>query len=182
MRFYFLPVLSAAAVIALVVSGCGLAPTTSYKKKTTGTNSNFILDYRNVPAEFNCPGSTNIEPSYDASFNGSGYYEVCTSKSSIYNIYVLAANAKASTTVCFFPVEYLNDQNIFVKPDVSNSGLPWVKCNTLTSNNGAPFTFDMTTFNAAFIVEQKDVYQMQSCLIAGNYFGCPTNFSFGKFK
>ncbi|HAR43178.1 MAG TPA: hypothetical protein DCS07_11220 [Bdellovibrionales bacterium] len=128
--------------------------------------------------EYVCPATPNVLADYDFEFNGSGTYTVCQSQN-LENIEIHGKTAQ-SNTICVFPIQYVNEQNIYWKPELA-TGRPLSSCITVNSTAGVYATFPGITFNAVFIVENTDRWQMEQCLITGTYATCP-HYSYGKFR
>jgi hypothetical protein len=132
-------------------------------------------------AAYNCPSSANVVPDYDWLFNGTGYYQVCPSKSNLSDILV-HGTPPAAGPVCIFPAEIASNGQVYAKPDVNkNDGSPWVQCIT-PGVDGVHASFPGISWNAAFIVAGQDVQQMSLCIQGGIYSYCPKNYSFGSFR
>lgn len=171
--------------IMIFISGCGVsmpsssnlvsAPPGSYQQGvllgqgsagSTATNS-----------AFTCPSSPNVTAASNSGFDSIGNFTVCSDASD--NANILIHGSTQSGEVCVFPAQVIDSEHVYTKPDLS-TGAPWYQCYP-PSTGGIVATFSDINWNAAFIVEQTNVKQMQSCLIGGNYLQCPV-YAFGKFE
>lgn len=169
-------------LLAVATTGCGnilkpyvpRAPEGSYGRSPASVRPST----GGSPQGYACPDSPNVVPDYDYERDGTGQFSVCHNRDSQADILVHGSISQG-TSICIFPAQVIDDQHIYVKPDVQ-TGLPWSQCVEVT-DQGAYARFEGISWNAAFIVESIHKSQMQSCLFGGNYYGCP-RYSFGRFR
>jgi len=160
--------------------GCGgairpVVPTaleSSYRLSAyTSTDDQSSSNYR-------CPSNPNVIPDYDDRLDGTGQYSVCTHRSSESQI-LIQADSYQNEKLCIFPAQVIDSKHIYVKPD-TQTGAPWHQC-IPQANSGIFADFTGIQYNAVFIIDGSDEYQMTKCLIGGNYYACP-QYSFGQFR
>ena len=169
-----------ALMLGALASGCGqiinthqdVAPGTSYQ--------HISLTHSTPPMDdgYQCPQKDNVVPDYDYQFDGTGFFKVCVNPISNYLIKIHGSTPSGGA-ICVFPAQIVDSRHTFTKPD--NIGAPMFTCYEI-NKTGIVADFEKTNFNAAFIVDEKDREQMQYCLMGGNYFACPKNYSFGRFR
>jgi hypothetical protein len=138
-----------------------------------------IFSTTTTVGDFICPKAFNTAPDYDYDLDGSKFYRICKHKSSANDVLVWGKTSK-DKQVCVFPVEYVDRDHLYAKPDTS-TGLPLVTCADNNEVSGLAMRFPGITFNALFIVEGADKAQMQSCLKQSNFYLCP-HYTYGKFR
>ncbi|OFZ21749.1 MAG: hypothetical protein A2X94_15795 [Bdellovibrionales bacterium GWB1_55_8] len=173
----FFPALAA----TVLLSACGNLSVPSVKKVPAGSYVTGPLVSADSPTTddgFTCPSKPNVVPDYDWSFDDSGQYTVCQKRESRADIKIHGTTSD-SNTICIFPVQYVDDEHIYTKPDLT-TGAPLAQCIQI-SPAGVFANFPDINFNAVFIVEKPYLAQMKTCLAAGNYYGCPA-YSYGVFR
>lgn len=162
--------------------GCGgairpVVPTaleSSYRLSayTVGDNSS------GISIEYRCPSNPNVIPDFDGKLDGTGQYSVCTHNSSKSQI-LIQPESYQNEKLCIFPAQVIDSKHVYVKPDTQTGG-PWHQC-IPHADSGIFADFPGIQYNAVFIVDGSDEYQMTKCLIGGNYYACP-QYSFGQFR
>jgi hypothetical protein len=178
-----IPTLSLWALLAVTATACGSFNEQRAKAPDGVYGSSTQLSQDPVPdaeRNFRCPDSPNAKPDYDRDFDGSGFYRVCPSLVSPYDV-LIRGKTHSSDTICVWPAEYINQGTVYLKPD-RPGGTPQVSCYNIHDNpNGVLASFLATRYNSVFVVEGQYKDQMAACLPGGNYFLCPP-YSFGKFR
>lgn len=128
--------------------------------------------------DYACPSTSNIEPDYDRWLDGSMTFTACKHLDSAFKI-LIHGKTRASDTICVYPAQYIDQRNVYLKPDLSGTG-PLHQCMQISAA-GVFVDFDRVNYNAVFIVEKSDESQMTNCLAGGNYALCPI-YSFGRFR
>jgi hypothetical protein len=172
---------------AALVTGCGNLDASRYRAPSDSYGSvQASLDplgtaSSGLDKNFLCPSTANVVPDYDRDFDGSGFYRVCPSTISPYDV-LIHGRTHASDTICVIPAEYIDATHVYLKPLVQG-GQPQVSCLNAAQSAGAGVlaTFPATRYNAVFIVESQYKDAMMACLPGGNYLFCPP-YSFGKFR
>lgn len=141
-----------------------------------GGSYNYVQD-----GEYECPADdkANILPDYDRHLNGSGYYTVCKSRVTTEKIRLHGKTADPRKMICVFPVAVYDDNRRVIKWDMT--GKPWSKCGTLPDEQSIVVGFELTTYNAVFVVNQEDRARMVDCFLARNESACP-DYSYGQFS
>ena len=170
-------------IFAVLLTGCGVgrpsvlkaSPSTyNVSAASAGAGLNAGAD-----ANYVCPASNNIAPDYDTNLNGTGFYQVCTNRDSKEKVAIHGRPTASATKLCVFPVEAVDENHIYWKPDLQTGG-PWSRCYDIT-DTGVYAQFEGVSYNAVFIVDSLTANtQMQECLLTG-YRYCPS-YSFGKFR
>lgn len=157
----------------MVYQGEQFAPSSSFEN----LNSLAEGDVGPVYSEgmYQCPYSPNVTPDYDRYLDGSGHYNVCYHRDSREKILV-HGRTRESDTICIYPVEIVDEQHVYVKPDAQ--GLPWNTC-VQVADTGVHAEFAGASFNAVIVVERHLNQQMRECLIGVG--SCP-DYSFGRFR
>ncbi len=151
----------------------------SSKKSTVSVDTQAILSTTETVGEFTCPKTPNTAPDYDYDLDGSKFYRICKHKTLVSDI-LLWGKSGAEKQICIFPVEYVDRDHMYAKPDTS-TGQPLVSCVDNNEAAGQVLRFPSITYNALFVVEGSDKLQMQSCLKQMNFFLCP-HYTYGKFR
>jgi hypothetical protein len=119
-----------------------------------------------------------VVPDNDTWLDGSGYYNVCPSSTEPGTVTIFGSAPEAKQ-FCVFPAQVIDGGTIY--PKLNGSGTPMMMCSSKTQG-GQVFSFEQTSYNAAFIVPYQDRASMQLCLATGNYHQCPKSFSYGQFR
>lgn len=175
----------------LALSACGNVGSydrtkisTNYSTQSSasgGTTGNGYQNYLSEDPNYSCPLQSNVNPSYDPSVTALyDHFTACTNKYNQTDI-VVHGETSRSTTICAFPVQYVNDQQIvWIKDSTTNK--PIVKCQSPESGkDGIYIRMTTSQYNALIIVESPDESAMSNCLSTGNRYACPL-FSFGKIR
>jgi hypothetical protein len=179
-------------LIATLSTACGnyVGGNRGIRVSTSGVNYGTTADLTALSGggtstygTYTCPNSPNVLPSNtDNLGSNAGKYTVCTDSQSTANI-MLHGNTNGSSTICVFPLQYIDSTHTYFKPDTS-TGLPLSTCSSVTSatsSNGVTMGFAGMSFNAVIIVDDTDQAAMQLCLANASPGGCP-NYSYGKFR
>lgn len=167
-------------LLLLMASACGpISPLRSNDIYIRDTSSLSAVSNFDIDKYGRCQTDQAIQPEYDLSVDGSGYFSACTSTEHSSGVVVFGEPLDPSKRICVFPAEVVSTGGIY--PKIDGNGFPMFQCGDNRST-GESFTFDKTNFNALFIVPYQDRHSMQQCLTTGNYFMCPKSFSYGKFK
>jgi hypothetical protein len=187
-------------LIVAFASGCGNSFKTNVLKATTGSGSSASGQYllsedgtdpltgqtADVSSAYSCPAKANVAPDYDWEFNGSFFFKACPSKNNTSDLHIDGWTPNSST-ICIFPAMVYSQTRTAYIPHAATgasdlqAGQPEVQCKT-NGTLGVNVSFAGMTYNAVFVVELPDVAKMQTCLLTGNYFLCPRNYSFGQFR
>ncbi len=172
--------------LAAVLAGCGpaeLGRRPPALSKDSFPNSPTQLDpvrLEQVENEFVCPAEANVLPHFDEEMDGSGKYKACYHVSSLNDLLFhgeTSENEKLND-VCIFPVQYVDADNILLKPDIEKKSFAYERIHV--SKDGFKMHFKVSDFNAVMIVEFHYLNKMLLC-INDKTKPCPP-FSFGKFK
>jgi hypothetical protein len=169
-----------ALALTISLSSCGMGYRPPYKLRLQSMElvGAGPLDTDNRDPNYYCGSKANVEPDWEWSLDGAGYYTICPSKT-VYSNILVHGQTSLTNTICIFPAEYIDDRNIFTKPDLQTGG-PMHKCVTAT-DRGVYTAFAGVRYNAAFIVESPHVEQMYACLVQRDSVTCP-RYSFGIFR
>jgi hypothetical protein len=140
-----------------------------------------------------CPSTENIKPLNFNPLFETDKYKVCVDQNDVERIQI-SGSTRNAPSICLFPMEYIDEQNIYVKPDLSTGWLVHACIGATRSVNEAgtqfyEFTnisvkFKETKFNALIVVKEVDKDILQECLAGDdgpNFHQCP-NHSYGRFK
>lgn len=187
-------------IVTLTAMGCGVNggsrsrysvdPSTiagNSRYSSTGTSSGATSG----DSEFSCPSGYNVMPSYDRYVNGTMKFQVCRHTSDASKIKI-TGSSYGDSKICVFPLEYVDENHVYPKPDLSTGGLV-NKCVSATSTyrSYSPYydfqdvmtSFPATNFNAVIIVLESNKNQLMSCLngpAGPNFYYCP-DYSYGHF-
>ena len=191
------PFLAASSVIfptlAILASGCGqiggshFLPTLNTPQYQGSASASTITPgVQSGNGNYSCTMTTNVQPDSNWYSLSQGYYYACPSNQSGDNADVLVKNdLPNSATICAYPVQYVDSQHVYVKPDAT-TGLPWVEC--VAAQAGMTyFSFASVNYNALIVVTPDNKLQMTDCIITAGFelnqagVSCP-NFSYGQFR
>ncbi len=170
-----------AMLFGLATSGCGNPYAKPYRLKLESMELVGVdpdSGAGDSDPKYACPKESNVKPDWEWSLDGSGYYTVCPSRT-VYADILVHGHTSLSNRICIFPVEYVDDRNIFTKPDLATGGPMHVCVNT--ADRGVYATFAGVKYNGAFIVEAPFRDQMYACLVQKQAGLCP-RYSFGIFR
>jgi hypothetical protein len=173
---------TALITLGSLASGCAnVAGTDGYRASRLGSRYTASGATTLDPSlmDFVCPETDNVVPDYDRYFDGLGYYKACANKTYLSKVLI---KGQPGESVCVYPVQYVDERNIFVKPSVSiGQPGPLSQCGTIPTS-GLLVEFSDVSYNMVFIARKSDKASMDSCLTGTpNYYACP-QFAYGKFR